>query len=263
LHLDELSLRANCITDVGVEFLFYQLRNAPDVRIHEIKSINLSGNDIGDYGALYITESFKSARYPHLKSLDLSNNNITDTGAAYLADSLKSPGSKLKVLHLEGNKLTSAGNDILINALTNPAVQDVIITMINLYKEYHLSPFGNKEAKIAILKDNLLRAKAQGVDVKNIVVDRSFFGHVKNEFKLVKQEVWGFTKCYVSYDDVQSFAADRIIAKASKKASIVSAVKDAIFCYFEAVDEARLSEVGVESMKYDLIGLDEYIDGTQ
>ena len=40
-------------------------------------------------------------------------------------------------------------------------------------------------------------------------------------------------------------------------------IRFAIFCYFEAVDEARLSEVGVESMKYDLIGLDEYIDGTQ
>jgi hypothetical protein len=218
LHLDELNLKANCITDVGCEFLFYRLRNASDViRIHEIKSINLSGNNIGDYGALYIAESLKSARFPHLKSLDVSGNQITKTGTGYFLDALK-----------------------------NSNVGNIII------KQYHLSVFGNKENKISFMKDYLKQAQDKGVDVKNIVVDKSLIGYIKTTSKVVKDVAVGFAKCYYVDDAVTDYAADKIIAKVSKTFGMFWNGKDVVNCYAESFDDVMISEIGVELIKNDL-----------
>lgn len=64
------------------------------------------------------------------------------------------------------------------------------------------------------------------------------------------------TQCMIAYDDVQSFAGERLIAKVSKKASIWNDLTDAVLCYFEAEREVSLTEEGVRDAKYQLEALE-------
>lgn len=83
-NFDSFNLSNNRITSVGIESLFYEIRTAPDVRLHNVLHINLANNQISDDGAEYISESLKSGRYPNLKVLDVSGNEITEVGKRQL-----------------------------------------------------------------------------------------------------------------------------------------------------------------------------------
>jgi hypothetical protein len=163
----------------------------------------------------------------------------------------------LKKLHLEGNKITDKGEDALLNALKNETVQGVIITAITLYEKYQLNVSSNKEKQRSILENQLERAKAHGVDVDNVVVERTAWGWIKNKTNFNINIAFGWTKCFISYDDIESFAGERLLTKASKKLSWVNDVKDGVLCYFEAESEALLTESGVRDIKYQMLEVQE------
>jgi hypothetical protein len=192
-----------------------------------------------------------------ISNLNLTNNQIADDGAKVIADSLaKGEMPNLKKLHLEGNKITDDGQDALINALKNETVQDVIITAITLYEKYQLNISGNKEKQRSILENQLERAKAHGIDVDKVVVDNTTKGWIEHKGSLHGSISFGWAKCMITYDDVRSFAGERLIAKVSKKASVWNDLTDAVLCYFKAENEVSLTEEGVRDAKYQLEGLE-------
>ncbi|MBM3467072.1 MAG: hypothetical protein FJX70_04480 [Alphaproteobacteria bacterium] len=189
-----------------------------------------------------------------VSTIDLSNNQIDDKGAKVLADSLaKGEMPNLKKLHLEGNQLTDKGEDALINVLKNETVQDVIITTITLYEKYQLNINGSADKKMSILENRLERAKACGVDVDNVVVERTTWDWIKNKYQFYKSISVGWVKCMITYDDVESFAGERLLAKLSKKGGSVNNAKDSLLCYFEAENDALQTEAGVKDTKYQML----------
>jgi hypothetical protein len=157
LDLDVFDVSNNKIGLGGVKNLFCGLRFDNPLAGRDIITMNFSNNVIGDDGAKYMADCLKMARFPHLKSLDVSGNHITSTGTGYFIDALKK---------------STVGNIII--------------------KQYNLSIFGNKESKVAFMKGYLKQAQDKGVDVKNIVVDKSLFGYIKNTSKVCKDTISRF-----------------------------------------------------------------------
>lgn len=183
----------------------------------------------------------------NVTSLDLSHSDINDFGAKFIADSLEKENfPNLKSLNVLDNQITSIGTGYFIDALKNSTVGNIII------KQYHLSVFGNKENKIGFMKDYLKQAQDKGVDVNNIVVNKSLFGYIKNTGKVCKDTVVGFAKCYYVDDVATDHIKDKIIAKASKTLGILKNLNDVINCYGETFDEVMISPEGVQLIKTDL-----------
>lgn len=221
------------------------------VNTGDIHSLGLNNKLLNDSHVPWITGAFNLKWLATIHNLNLGNNQIGDDGAKLLADSLlngKFP--HLKTLRLEGNKITDEGEDALVNALKNETVQDVIITAITLYEKYQLNISGNKEKQRSILENRLEQAKAHGVDVDNVVVNNTTKEWIINKGNLHRSITFGWSKCFISYDDIQSFAGERLIAKVSKKGGVLNDLKDAVLCYFEAEKEALLTEPGVRDTKY-------------
>ena len=209
---------------------------------------DLHKNNITHLGVHNFLHFFKGQ---NIREVNLSDNQIGDDGAKLLASSLSNGEMpNLKKLHLEGNNITDEGQDALINALKNETVQDVIITAITLYEKYQLNISGNKEKQRSILENQLERAKAHGVDVDNVVVEKTAIDWIKNKSKFIMNLSVGWVKCMVTYDDVQSFAGERLVAKVSKKGNTLNNFKDGLLCYFEAEKEALLTKSGVKEIKY-------------
>jgi len=101
LNLIQLNLSYNTISDKDIEPLFYDLRNDFNVSAHQIQIINLSNNNIGDYGSHYISQSLISGRYPNLRCLDVSGNPITQKSYVHFAESFKSDTVKEMVVILK------------------------------------------------------------------------------------------------------------------------------------------------------------------
>ena len=144
----------------------------------------------------------------------------------------------------------------MINALKNETVQDVIITAITLYEKYQLNVSSNKEKQRSILENQLERARSHGVDVDKVVIDNTTKGWIEHKGSLHGSISFGWAKCFIAYDDIQSFAGERLIAKVSKRASVWNDLKDAVLCYFGAEDESLLTEAGVRDIKYQLEALE-------
>lgn len=111
--------------------------------------------------------------------------------------------------------------------------------------------FGSKENKVAFMKDYLKQAESKGIDVKNIVVDKSFAGYLKTFGKVCKNAIVGFTKCYYLEDAISHYAADKIIAKIPKGTPL-KAGYDSVTCYLEIFDEVMTSSEGSQLIKTDL-----------
>jgi len=90
-----------------------------------------------------------------------------------------------------------------------------------------------------------------------VVVDKTAWGWLEHKFDFSGSIGFGWAKCMIAYDDIQSFAVDRFLPKLSKKASAANDVKDGIVCYFEAESEALLTESGVRDIKYQLLEVQE------
>ena len=74
----------------------------------KLRTLNLSGNRIGDKGAAHLRDALKDENCK-LTVLDLSNNDIGHKGAANLSDALKDANCKLTELHLAINSIGDLG----------------------------------------------------------------------------------------------------------------------------------------------------------
>ena len=94
------------------------------------------------------------------------------------------------------------------------------------------------------------RLKARGIDVDNVVVERTTLDWIKNKVEFFTKLSFGWVKCMVTYDDVPSFAGERLLAKLSSRTSLANDAKDSLLCYFEAENDALQTEEGVKHTKY-------------
>ena len=215
------------------------------------------------YKALYDSSYFNSdinkllTRQLDLKkisNLNLTNNQIADDGAKVIADSLtKGEMPNLKKLHLEGNKITDKGEDALVNVLKNENVKNIIITTMTIFEKYQLNINGSADRKMSIFENRLEQAKARGIDVDNVVVERTTLDWIKNKVEFFTKLSFGWVKCMVTYDDVPSFAGERLLAKLSSRTSLANDAKDSLLCYFEAENDALQTEEGVKHTKYQML----------
>ena len=122
----------------------------------------------------------------------------------------------------------------------------------------------NKEQKQFLIKETLQVAQDNGVDVKNVAVSKDMGTSIKNGLSVLRNFGIGFGKCYIVPEDTQTFAGERILAKASKKVFGANNAKDAVVCFFDTIDEVLTSNEGVHLIKdLDLFGANEVIDSIE
>lgn len=79
-RLESLDLRANQISDIGVQYLSYA------VVYSQLKTLNLESNDINAEGAQYLAQMIRDSRT--LAELYLSKNHLGDRGIELIANVL-------------------------------------------------------------------------------------------------------------------------------------------------------------------------------
>ena len=104
LPLDILNLSNNNISKFGLENIANNLKKQSCT----LKKLNLSNNFIGNEGCFILGECLKYNK--SLISLNLSGNNILDEGAIAIANNIKSENNKtLKKIKFKDNSITSEG----------------------------------------------------------------------------------------------------------------------------------------------------------
>ena len=276
LYVKAINLGKTDMYDKDAGNLFYVLRDFN----FSMDIINLSNNKLGNLGVesmiygitclqyqtLYNAESGWKAYQGSLKTaqsvvnINLSNNQIGNGGAKLLADAIAC-GSlpSTKSIDVSANQITSTGYGYLINSLKSSKVTDIII------KHYNLSFLGNKETKIGFMRDYLNQAEANGIDTKNIVVDKNISTVLKNTGKLSISISYGFAKCFFVDEAIEGYIAEKIVAKVFKSLSKLVNADAVISCYAEAFDEAMTSPEGVQFIKTDLelMGVDTFVNGME
>ena len=243
LDLDVFDVSNNKIGFGGVENLFYGLRFDNTLAPRYIVTMNFSNNLIGDDGAKYMADSLAMGRFPNLKSLDVSGNHISYEGNTKFAKGLQNMKQDIKILI---NKV------LPINSIANGAKKQSDLL------------FGSKEEKHAIIKDYLKHAQNNGVDIKNITVSKDILSKIDNSTTLSVNFLLGWAKCSVIPSDIKTFAADQIIATASKKVGIVNTIIGVVTCYFETFDESGASQQGIQFMNdIGLIGQGEFLENVE
>ena len=101
IHIEEIDLRYNQITDVGARALGDLISKS--IRL---LNLNLAGNSIKSEGAQYLAESLKDC--PSLQSLNFNMNKIK-TGGAMMVTELLFTHDKLVSLSLGNNKIDHDG----------------------------------------------------------------------------------------------------------------------------------------------------------
>ena len=124
---------------------------------------------------------------------------------------------------------------------------------MTIFEKYQLNINGSDDRKMSIYENRLERAKARGVDVDNVVVERTTWDWIKNKVEFSTKLSFGWVKCMVTYDDVPSFAGERLLAKLSSRTSLANDTKDSLLCYFEAENDALQTEEGVKHTKYQML----------
>ena len=157
----------------------------------------------------------------------------------------------LKSLDVSDNQITPAGEGFFVKALQNETVQDIIIFLYK-FDQYSKLLAGSKLEKIEAIQTKLAEAEAAGIDIQNVVVDKSFMSTVKNNMNIGLKALFSFGKCHALYDNVQSYAADKIIAKVAPKFYSAFNAKDMVVCGFHAIEEAYISEEGVHQLMKEL-----------
>lgn len=221
LNLTVLDLSNNCLGLNSVHTIFYGFKG------HQIKSINLANNWLGDDSALFISQALEYGNIPALKHIDVSGNNMSWESNAHFAKASKNIRQDIKILI---NKVIPI--DTIINGVKNQS---------DLF-------FGSKEEKHAVIKNYLMHAQSNGVDVQNVAVSKSIFDKIINSTKLYFNFYAGFAKCNIVPEDTTSFAAGVIIAKVSKKATGFLTATDGLACYFEVFDTTAPSQEGLQFM---------------
>ncbi|XP_036439218.1 NACHT, LRR and PYD domains-containing protein 12-like [Colossoma macropomum] len=145
--LEKLKLARCHYTDVSCK----ELASAINSKLHQLKELDLSNNDLQDSGLKQLLFGLKSCRLEilrkvlhwcnlteescqsiylilktssesSLKELDLSNNDLQDSGVKLLSAGLEKQHCKLKILRLSGCSVTEEGCLFLTSALSlNPS----------------------------------------------------------------------------------------------------------------------------------------------
>jgi hypothetical protein len=260
-HFDNLIISNNLMTNLSVQYLFNATLTSPTNRT--IKNLDLRNNQIGDVGAELIAAYLKHGHMPATTHVNLADNIITDKGALCFAESLNSSVNKLKVLHLEGNKISSTGEKYFVTELLNKATQHMIVytqSYKGQFEEHVKMIFGNKEERAIVYKKLIAQGVEKGVNTKAIVVDQTLLGKINNGIDLTTTNIktfFGFIKCnFDPIDMVKSYATDKIIAKLPKSVSKlmgeIKTTEGAVSCYFEAHNEAWTSEAGLNVLTHEL-----------
>lgn len=171
-----------------------------------------------------------------------------------------------KKINLSGNNITSNGESSLVQAMQSSTVQDIIVLTQRLNDNCKLLPLpgiATKEEKIAELKKFIQLGKEKGTYDEAVVVDKSWYGAIKNFRDSIDVSVigaTGFAKChFVPEDMATGYTQDKIAAKLPKLAhgmykyaTKLLSVKDIVTCYLGATDEALSSEPSLSVVKHDL-----------
>lgn len=240
-----------------------------------VNTVDLSNNCltlVRDSNLGYVDLPFFSFNSPYntprnILRIDLSNNQIGDEGAKLIADGLANGVFPItKKINLSGNNITSNGESFIVKAMQSSTVQDIIVLTQRLNDNCKLLPLpgiATKEEKIAELKKFIQLGKEKGTYDEAVVVDKSFWGEIKNAANgllTAKSASVGFAKCYFVPEDMATdYAQDKIVAKLPKLANgmykyatKLLSVKDIVTCYLGATDEAWSSEPGLSVVKHDL-----------
>jgi len=265
MHVKAINLGKAGLDSNDAANLFYVLRDFN----FNLDIINLSGNNIGDNGVACmmngITSQNKQTLYkaPEWKPytaafntvqkvtiLNLSSVNMGDKGVEIVMEVLASgqlPATKYIDLH--GNNITPWTESPKMVQLAHNIKQPIIVitnTILDGMKKQGSLAFGSKEEKQSIIKNWLQSAQNNGVDTQNVTVNKDIWSKLENTKSLTVNFLFGWVKCSVVPEGAKSFAADAIIATASKKAGIVNTVVDVVTCYFESFDESMASQYGVQ-----------------
>lgn len=260
-----LDFSYNRINDSGISCLFNNALIPTGTYAKHVVSLNLSNNNLGNDSAIIISNALVGGQLPATRSIDVSGNNITEVGDGYLVEAIQ--GAKVR------------GGIIIVThkvewAETGPMAQfaknirgpfnETVDALIDGAKKQGTLAFGTKEAKQAIIGGWLKSAQSKGVDTKNVVVSKDIFDTLGNVGSLTKNFLFGWVKCSVVPENVQSFAADIVITKVSQKAAGVMTGIDIALCYFESCDEAMSSQHGVQFLgDLRLLTQEEFIDSIE
>ena len=231
LNLTVLDLSNNCLGLNSVHTIFYGLRGSQQGDANhlckQIKSINLSNNWLGDDSALFISQALEYGNVPNLKYLNVSGNNMSWESNALFAKASNNLRQDIK---------------ILINKVIP------IDSIVGGVKKQSDLFFGSKEEKHAVIKGYLQHAQSDGVDIKNVVVSKDILSRIDTSTSLSVKFLLGLVKCNIVPKDITSFAADKIIAKASPTTGVVKTIVDGVSCYFEAFEDSASSQCGIQYM---------------
>jgi hypothetical protein len=208
---------------------------------------------------------FPRTGFATITKLNLSNSGMLDNNAYSLSNTLTIL-SNLKYLDVSGNQFSETGNKYLAQAAKNipHSIKILVDTTVNGLQKQGALMFGTKEARQIVIKDWLKVGQDNGIDVKNVTVSKDILTSAINGGKLSGNFVFGWAKCSIIPDDAKTFAADGIIAVASKKAGIVNTIIGVVTCYFETLDESASSQEGIQFMTdMGLIGQDELLENIE
>jgi hypothetical protein len=244
-HLDNLQLNHNPFGDSGIQALFNCAFTVPLGR--SVVHLKLNNCNFGDVGAELIATYVRDGYMPATRSIDVSENKITEVGDGYLVEAIQ--GAKVRggiIIVTHKVEWTETGPMLQFVKNIRGPFNETVDTIYDGAKKQGTPAFGTKEAKQGIIKEWLKVSQNNGVDTQNVVVSKDIFEAAINSGILTKNFLFGWTKCSIIPKDVTSFAADRILAKASPQAAIVKTGVDIAFCYFESCDEAMSSQHGVQ-----------------
>lgn len=231
--LKKLDLSYNHLTSASMPKLMYAISNVtlPSKAVHNIAVLNLSNNNLGDPAAKVISDALAFGQFPATKSIDLSGNKITPPGETKLVQALKGK------------------------------VQDMVIITQKLEQNSKLLPgIGTKEEKIALYKEFIRQGVEKGTNDQAVVVDKSFFGTMKNIGNSIQVSIngaVGFAKCNWEPEDMaKGYAQDKITAKISKAFSKIlgkaTSVEGVVTCYLEGTEAAWTSLEGQKLLQQEL-----------
>jgi len=126
-----ISLSSCGMTNIGAKAIAEALLGAKQ----ELSAIYLSGNNIGDAGAIALVQACKTRQLS--KELDLDLNNISDTGAMALLEAMRAKG--LFILHL----CTMGHNSDIAVPISSFTLHEIVHSQVPIVfqhkKEYRFS----------------------------------------------------------------------------------------------------------------------------
>ena len=173
LAVNTVDLSNNCLKleqDNGLPFFSFKPYNTP----RNILRLDLSNNNIGDYGAKVVADGLANGVFPITKQVNLSGNKITETGEAYLINAVK----------------VSANTDLNVFAVKAGW--------------RNTDPMWKQIAK-STLKGFLQHAKNQGIDTEHVATNKSALDYIFNTGNIIKNMFFGWGKCSNTLLEILSF----------------------------------------------------------